>query len=125
MCCQVFKCYAKEIGCRDGINIVLNEKGDLERNFECNCIEYAFDPFHESGDGFELCRGSRRPVRGHRGKDGLPDRPCGRALECTCCEFPGGPYIPMCPFRACGVSGMPRGDLNERLRGWLGAHEGT
>ena len=39
------------------------------------------------------------------------------ALFCDCeCGYLGGPYVPMCPFRPYGVTGLARGDMCKRLR---------
>ena len=38
-------------------------------------------------------------------------------LRVNCeCGYVGGPYVPMCPFRPHGVTGLARGDMYKRLR---------
>lgn len=85
----------------------------MERVWDCGCIEHAFEPLLEVDD--VVINFGRRPTRGV-GEDGLPDRPGGRALVCSCCDFPGGPYVPLCPFRAHAGTGLARGDIYPRLR---------
>ena len=84
-------------------------------------MELAFSPDHEDF----LIDNARRRTPGHKDEHGFVDRPGGRALSCGCgCGYPGGPYVPMCPFRPHGVTGLARGDMYKRLRAaWDGCDD--
>ena len=121
MFCQLYKCYACEIGCCEGRVYAPKSKDDPTMTWwwDCDCIEYAFDPLYDIGgeDAELLIRSSRRHTRSHFDEHGFVDRPGGRALFCDCeCGYLGGPYVPMCPFRPHGVTGLARGDMCKRLR---------
>ena len=95
--------------------------------WDCECIQHAFDPYYDiGGDGAEqLISRARRRTRGHVDEDGFVDRPGGRALRCDCdCVYVGGPYVPMCPLRPHGLTGLARGDMYERLRAAWGGRGG-
>ena len=85
--------------------------------WDCECIELAFDPAYDvGGESADLLFSrARRRTPGHLDEDGFVDRPGGRALRCDCCGYLGGPYVPMCPLRPHGVTGLARGDMYERL----------
>ena len=114
MFCQIHKCYAYEVGCCDGRVISVDENGDMQHCWDCNCVEYAFPPgIPELPD---RVWNERRHVRGRRGDIGWPECPGGRSLVCSCCDAPGGPYVPLCPFRRHAGTGLCRGDLYASLR---------
>ena len=130
MFCQLYKCYACEIGCCDGR--VIAQKSEQNPTMvcwgDCECIEFAFDPYYDvlKGPGADVVlRSARRRTRSHVDEDGFMDRPGGRALRCNCeCGYVGGPYAPMCPFRPHGVTGLARGDMYKRLRAAWGGRGG-
>ena len=121
MFCQLYRCYAYEAGGCDGRVDPPKSKDDptIMTGWECECIQFAFDPDYDIGgeNADLLISRSRRHVRSHVDEYGLIDRPGGRALRCNCeCNYVGGPYVPMCPFRPHGVTGLARGDMYKRLR---------
>ena len=121
MFCQLYRCYAYEAGGCDGRVDPPKSKDDptIMTGWECECIQFAFDPDYDTGgeNADLLISRSRRHVRSHVDEYGLIDRPGGRALRCNCeCNYVGGPYVPMCPFRPHGVTGLARGDMYKRLR---------
>lgn len=129
MFCQLYKCYAHEVGCCDGRIYAAKSKHDPTMTWwrDCECIAHAFDPDYDIGGKCTeiLFRSARRRTRSHTDEDGLVDRPGGRALRCECgCGYVGGPYVPMCPFRPHGVTGLARGDMYKRLRLAWGVREG-
>ena len=129
MFCKLYKCYSYEASCCEGRVIAPRSKDDptMISWWDCDCIEYAFDPLYDLGGEFaeSLLRRARRCTPGHRDEDGFVDRPGGRALHCNCeCGYLGGPYIPMCPFRPHGVTGLARGDMYPRLRAAWGFRGG-
>ena len=51
MFCQLYKCYAYEVGCCDGRVYAPKSKADPTMTWwwDCECIEYAFDPNYDVG----------------------------------------------------------------------------
>ena len=98
--------------------------------WDCDCIDRAFDSYYDlGGEGAEqLIACSRRRTRSHFDEDGFVDRPGGRALHCDCCRYLGGPYVPMCPLRPHGVTGVATVEVTctrePRLRAAWGFREG-
>ena len=125
MFCQLYRCYAREVGCCEGGVFAQASADDPKMTYfwDCDCIAHAFDPYWDvGGEGADLLVSrARRRTRGHVDEDGMMDRPGGHALRCTCdCEFVSGPYVPMCPFRPHAVTGLARGDMYPRLRAFWG-----
>ena len=128
--CPIYKCYAYEIGCCEG----LWECDDGHGYLPCECMASGFQI-----DQIGMCPpprprerfrpDSRASEEGYwpRGCAFLDieneSRPCwGRSMkpcprQCPCSQECGGRYVPVCPFRPHGVSGRPRGEVMAEMKG--------
>ena len=70
MFCKLYKCYSYEASCCEGRVIAPRSKDDptMISWWDCDCIEYAFDPLYDLGGEFaeSLLLRARRCTPGHR-----------------------------------------------------------
>ena len=125
--CPIYKCYAYEIGCCEG----LWETPDRSDYWECECMASGFSvdvnawpatprerftrPDSKASEEGFWPRGCAWLENEYRPCWGRSMKPCPR--ECPCHEACGGRYIPVCPFRPHGVSGRPRGEVIAEMKG--------